>query len=286
MQSQATSVFPLIRTNRRINLASLRLAFFLYLKQRLLLFSSAFLIYYQCCNYNNVCNCLSGCSSKCQGCVFPATWNSFLLLLIRACSLFPWFENISTFTYLFQPSLKQRNTCKCEFSRSPFSSRDGLPLKGRIWINDSSKSPPRSQLFIIVKWKTIKAAHEHNRLRHSVGKCIKRVTACHIVHDVLILLMSQVPVLITDHHMCTPGQPFLFFFQFRSSTMYAEWNTRETPTPAWLERGTRPDTWEGARVHRCTHYLHLSRSNEGTQHLVSKTACQSNTVEAPETEMV
>lgn len=63
------------------------------------------------------------------------------------------------------------------------------------------------------------------------GKCIKRVTACHIVHDVLILLMSQVPVLITDHHMCMPGQPFLFvFFQFRSSSMYAECKTRETPT--------------------------------------------------------
>lgn len=74
--------------------------------------------------------------------------------------------------------------------------------------------PPHAQLFIIAKWKTIKAVHEHNRLRHSVGKCIKRVTACHNVPDVLILLMSQVPVLITDHHMCTPGQPFFSFFFF------------------------------------------------------------------------
>lgn len=91
-----------------------------------------------------------------------------------------------------------------------------------------------------MKLKTIKAVHEHNRLRPSVGKCIKKVTACHIVYDVLILLMSQVPVLIMDRHMCSPGQPFFSFFQLYSSTIHAECKTQETPMPGRLEGGQAP----------------------------------------------
>lgn len=75
--------------------------------------------------------------------------------------------------------------------------------------------------------------------------------------------------------MCTPGQPFFsfFFFQLHSSTIHAECKTRETPTPG---------RFEGVRGFVGAHHFHLSRSNEGMQHLVSETAWQSNTVQAPE----
>lgn len=76
---------------------------------------------------------------------------------------------------------------------------------------------------------------------------------------------------------------FFFFFQLHSSTIHAECKTRETPTPGRFEGGHGP-TRGRVRGFVGAHHFHLSRSNEGMQHLVSETAWQSNTVQAPEME--
>lgn len=65
--------------------------------------------------------------------------------------------------------------------------------------------------------------------------------------DVLILLMSQVPVLITGHHMCTPGQPF--FFQLYCIHPQSMQSLKH-------RRIQRPVDWRGnGHVDRCKGWL-------------------------------
>lgn len=99
--------------------------------------------------------------------------------------------------------------------------------------------------------------------------------------DVLILLMPQVPVLITDHHMRTPGQPFFFSIILHSSTGHADLKTQENSAPGRLEGDTsrHVDGCKGWSVRAISICHEVTRECNTCE--TGEAACQSNSVKAP-----
>lgn len=83
-------------------------------------------------------------------------------------------------------------------------------------------------------------------------------------------------------HMRTPGQPFFFSIILHSSTVRADCKTQENSAPGWVE-GDTPRHVDGCKgwtvraifiCHEVTRECNTCETGE--------TACQSNSVEAPE----